>query len=146
LAGETGWPIAAKKQHSRYRDDSAGRGDTNRWLNATVIIELAGTRWLLDAKYKCEFGDESRIDRFQMCAYAVHFDADRATLVYPTDTPHGTGHRVLLSTRVGGKPLIIDSVALPFAAGPVACRSALALIASSDTDLSPSQTMQPGRR
>ena len=41
-----------------------------------MIVERANARWVLDAKYKCEFGDESRVDRFQMCTYALVFDAD----------------------------------------------------------------------
>lgn len=132
LAHETGWRIAARGDHSRRWNDTTGRDDPNRWLTADVIVERAGARWLLDAKYKCEFGDESRVDRFQMCAYAMGFDADRVSLVYPTAASHSTGSRVLLTTRVGGKPYTIDSLALPLAAGPEACLSALALFASSD--------------
>jgi hypothetical protein len=135
LAGETGWRVAAKDDHSRRWDDPTGRDDPNRWLTADVIVERSGVRWLLDAKYKCEFGDESRMDRFQMCAYAVGFDADRVSLVYPAAQPLGAGSRVLLSTRVGVKPLTIDSLALPLAAGPEACRSALALFAASAAKL-----------
>ena len=48
------------------------------------MLENNLERWVLDAKYKRAFGVESREDRFQMCAYAVAFNADRATLVYPT--------------------------------------------------------------
>ena len=132
LAGETGWRMAAKEDHSRRWDDPTGRDDPTRWMTADVIVERANARWVLDAKYKCEFGDESRVDRFQMCTYALVFDADRVSLVYPTATPLSTKPRVLLSTRVGGKPLTIDSLTLPLAAGPEACRSALALSASSD--------------
>ena len=137
LAHETGWRIAGKGDHSRRWDDPTGRDDPKRWLTADAIVQRAGARWLLDAKYKCEFGDESRVDRFQMFAYAVGFDADRVSLVYPTATAHSAGPRVLLSTSVGGKPLTIDSLALPLAAGPEVCRSALALYASSATELRP---------
>jgi 5-methylcytosine-specific restriction endonuclease McrBC regulatory subunit McrC len=104
-----------------------GRDDPTRWLAADVIVERSNARWLLDAKYKCEFGNESRMDRFQMCAYAVVFHADRVSLVYPTATPSSTVRRVLLSTQVRGRPLLVDSLALPLAAGPEACRAALAL-------------------
>ncbi len=83
---------------------------------------------MLDAKYKREFADESRADRFQMCAYAVAFHADRVTLVYPTSAV-GATTRELLRATVGGKCLLIDSLALPMAAGPAACRAALASIA-----------------
>jgi len=136
LAGETGWRIVAKGEHSKRWDDSTGRDDPKRWLTADVIAERSKVRWVLDAKYKCEFGDESRVDRFQMCTYAVVFDADRVSLVYPTGTVACTDSRVLLSTHVGGKPLRIDSLALPLAAGPEACRLALAQYASVDRELS----------
>jgi 5-methylcytosine-specific restriction endonuclease McrBC regulatory subunit McrC len=138
LAPGSGWQIAAKGDHSRRWDDPTGRDDPNRWLTADVIVDRAGARWLLDAKYKCEFGEESRADRFQMCAYAVGFNAVRVSLVYPSASPHGTGSRVLLSTRVGGKPLMIDSLALPLAAGPEACRTALGSYASLDIESRPS--------
>jgi len=137
LAHETDWRVAGKGDHSTRWDDPTGRDDPKRWLTADVIAQRAGARWLLDAKYKCEFGDESRVDRFQMCAYAVGFDADRVSLVYPTAASQSAGSRVLLSTSVGGKPLTIDSLALPLAAGPEACRSALALFASSETESRP---------
>lgn len=137
LALETGWRIAPKGDHSRRWDDSTGRNDPNRWLTADVIVERAGVRWLLDAKYKREFGDESRVDRFQMCTYAVVFGADRVSLVYPTATSIGTEPRVLLSTRVGGKPLTVESLALPMAAGPEMCRLALASFASSHPESNP---------
>ncbi|MGO9468720.1 MAG: 5-methylcytosine restriction system specificity protein McrC [Isosphaeraceae bacterium] len=133
LGGETGWHMVAKEGHSRRWDDPTGRDDPTRWLTADVIVERANARWVLDAKYKCEFGDESRVDRFQMCTYALVFDADRVSLVYPTATPLAplsAEPRVLLSTRVGGKALTIDSLTLPLAAGPEACRSVLALSAS----------------
>jgi 5-methylcytosine-specific restriction endonuclease McrBC regulatory subunit McrC len=130
LAEDTRWRLVAKADHSRRWDDATGRDDPKRWLNADVIVERAGMRWLLDAKYKCEFGDESREDRFQMCAYAVRFEADRVSLVYPIAAPHDPESRVLLTTKIGAKLLTIDSLALPFAAGPEACRSALALYAA----------------
>jgi 5-methylcytosine-specific restriction endonuclease McrBC regulatory subunit McrC len=125
LAGQTGWRITSQEDHSRRWHDPVGRDGTNRWLRADVIVEQSECRWLLDAKYKCEFGDESREDRFQMGAYAVVFNADRVSLVYPTATSAEDNRRVLLSTEVGGKRLTIDSLALPFADGPLACRSVL---------------------
>jgi 5-methylcytosine-specific restriction endonuclease McrBC regulatory subunit McrC len=126
LAGETGWRITSKDEHSRHWNDSVARDDPNRWLKADVIVERGGERWLFDAKYKCEFGDESRVDRFQMAAYAVVFNADRVSLVYPTAASIEDNCRVLLSAQVGGKRLTIDSLALPLTDGPEACRSALA--------------------
>ena len=129
LAGATGWRRVNDAQRVRRWDDPAGRHDRNRWLIADVIVLRAASRWVLDAKYKREFADESRADRFQMCAYAVAFDADRVTLVYPTAAA-GATTRELLRTTVGGKHLLIDSLALPMAAGPEACRAALASVAT----------------
>jgi len=110
---------------TRHWDDPAGQDDRRRWLIADVIVERPGFRWVLDAKYKREFGDESRTDRFQMCAYAVAFDADRVSLVYPTASGGLAGPRKLLSASIGGKHLCIDSLALPMADGPDACVTAL---------------------
>ncbi len=126
LASETGWRRV--DQRTRRWDDPAGRDDRKRWLTADVIVQRPGARWVLDAKYKREFADESRIDRFQMCAYAVAFDADRVSLVYPTSMDTRIAHRDLLSTTVGGRSLRIDSLALPMDAGPETCREALAAI------------------
>ena len=128
LASETGWLRVADGLRTRRWDDPAGRDDPKRWLTADVIVQRPGARWVLDAKYKREFGDESRIDRFQMCAYAVAFDADRVSLVYPTSMDTRIALRDLLSTTVGGKSLRIDSLALPMDAGPETCREALAAI------------------
>jgi hypothetical protein len=131
LAGITGWRRVSDGQSTRRWDDPAGRYDPKRWLTADLIVEQLGARWVLDAKYKREFGDESRLDRFQMCAYAVAFDADRVSLVYPTAT-RAVAARNLLSTTFGGKRLRIDSFELPMIAGPEACRAALALYVSQD--------------
>jgi len=128
LAGATGWRRVNDVQRVRRWDDTAGRHDRNRWLIADAIVLRAASRWVLDAKYKREFADESRADRFQMCAYAVAFDADRVTLVYPTSAADAAT-RELLRTTVGGKHLLIDSLALPMTAGPEACRTAFASIA-----------------
>jgi hypothetical protein len=50
------------------------------------------------------------------------------SLVYPTATGAATT-RDLLQAIVGGNGLRIDSLNLPMAAGPEACRAALASIA-----------------
>ena len=127
LAGAVGWQSLPDEERTRRWDDSSGRDDPARWLKADAIGKRLDFRWVLDAKYKCEFGDESRNDRFQMCAYAVAFDANRVSLVYPTATTRIAPRR-LLCTIIGGKKLSIDSFALPMAAGPEACISALATI------------------
>jgi 5-methylcytosine-specific restriction endonuclease McrBC regulatory subunit McrC len=137
LAGETGWRIVAKEDHLRRWDDAIGPDDKDRWLSADVVAERAKARWVLDAKYKCEFGDESRLDRFQMCTYAVVFAADRVSLVYPTAPGRRSESRLLLSAFVGGKAFTIDSLALPLAAGPAACRTVLAMHACGGREVYP---------
>jgi 5-methylcytosine-specific restriction endonuclease McrBC regulatory subunit McrC len=129
LVTSGGWCCVGDAQRVRRWDDPTGRLDRTRWLIADVILQRGASRWVLDAKYKCQFADESRSDRFQMCAYAVAFDADRVTLVYPTATSQSAA-RELLRTMVGSKHLLIDSLALPMSAGPDACRAALASAAT----------------
>ncbi len=124
-----GWTRTADATRTRRWDDPAGHDDPRRWMTADAIVERAGFRWVLDAKYKREFGDESRNDRFQMCAYAVAFDADRVSLVYPTADDASSLPRKLLSVDFGCKPLSIDSLALPMADGPDACVTALSAVA-----------------
>lgn len=126
-ASETGWKLAPRDACTRRWDDSIGHRDAQRWMTADAIVERAGKRWVLDGKYKNEFGIESRADRFQMCAYAVAFDANRISLVYPGESL--TPIRRLLSTTVGAKRLTIESLSLPMRMGPEACRSELAKIA-----------------
>ncbi len=125
LTGPPGWNRLPDNQRVRRWDDPTGCHDRKRWLSADVIVQRADYRWVLDAKYKREFADESREDRFQMCAYALAFDADRVTLVYPSATAEDAS-RELLRANVGGKSLVIDSLALPMAAGVEPCRTALA--------------------
>ena len=124
---ETGWRRLPNAEHTRRWDDAVGLHDQQRWLNVDVILQKQPWRWVLDAKYKREFGNENRIDRFQMCAYAVAFDADRVSLVYPTTTSNAC-QRTLLNTTVGGRRLQIDSIALPMAEGPQQCVDRLAAI------------------
>ena len=122
----TGWKSVPDVSRTRKWDDPAGQNDPARWLTADVIGEREAVRWVLDAKYKRAFGNESRSDRFQMCAYAVAFDADRVSLVYPTAqgvTPIAV--RPLLTATVGRKVILIDSIDLPMSAGPRACRTAM---------------------
>ena len=129
-AGETGWKLSPRNSCTRRWDDSPEHGDTQRWMTADAIVERAGRRWVLDGKYKNEFGIESRADRFQMCAYAVAFDADRISLVSPGESL--TPIRKLLCTTIGAKQLTIDSLSLPMRLGPEACSSALMMLARED--------------
>lgn len=128
LAGQTGWHRLGDSQRTRRWDDPAGREDPKRWLTVDVIVERSGLRWVLDAKYKREFGDESRIDRFQMCAYAVAFDASRVSLVYPV-AEGPIAPRKLLTAIVNGGQLEIESIGLPMAGGPESCLAVLKPIA-----------------
>ena len=122
---QTGWTPVLDAERTRQWDDSYATNDPTRWLTADVMLEQDSERWVLDAKYKRAFGVESRLDRFQMCAYAVAFNADRATLVYPTASDDDHEVRTLLCTPVGGKQILIDSMVLPMRSGPQACMNAL---------------------
>jgi 5-methylcytosine-specific restriction endonuclease McrBC regulatory subunit McrC len=122
----TAWRSVPDASRTRKWDDPVGQSDPSRWLTADVIGERDDNRWVLDAKYKRAFGNESRNDRFQMCAYAVAFDAGRVSLVYPTaQAVAPISMRLLLRATVGGKSLLIDSIELPMNAGPSACKIAL---------------------
>lgn len=122
--GKTGWITSPDSSRTRQWDDSAGRNDPTRWLTADVMATQEELRWVLDAKYKRAFGNESREDRFQMCAYAVAFDADVVSLVYPL-AKSGCDRRILLETVVGLKQITIESINLPMSAGPEKCKAAL---------------------
>jgi hypothetical protein len=56
-----------------------------------------------------------------MCAYAMGFRANRATLVYPSQESSNADQRSLLSVDIGGTQVRIDSLALPMASGPQKC-------------------------
>jgi 5-methylcytosine-specific restriction endonuclease McrBC regulatory subunit McrC len=124
ICGETGWIPSPDSARTRQWDDSAGRNDPTRWLNADVMATHGNLCWVLDAKYKRAFGNESRADRFQMCAYALAFDADVVSLVYPL-AQSGYHRRTLLEAVVGLKHVSIDSISLPMCAGPESCKLAL---------------------
>jgi len=124
ISGETGWIPSPDSARTRQWDDSAGRNDPTRWLTADVMAEHEDQRWVLDAKYKRAFGNESRADRFQMCAYAVAFDSDVVSLVYPL-AKSNYDRRILLETVVGLKYVTVDSISLSMSAGPESCKAAL---------------------
>jgi len=130
---ETGWRAVSDSEKTRRWSDSASRADPTRMLIADSIVKRNELKWVLDAKYKRDYGDEGRVDRFQMCAYALAFDADRASLVYPL------GHidaeqRTLLHTMVGTKQVRIDSISLPMRSGPKQCRTAFIELCKSMAD------------
>ncbi|HBJ34075.1 MAG TPA: hypothetical protein DDZ51_04790 [Planctomycetaceae bacterium] len=123
LEPQTGWRVQSKS--IRPWHDAIGLDDKYRSLIADTLLVRGSDRWVLDAKYKRGFGNEDRNDRFQMCAYAAGFQAERATLVYPTRCDQKTSRRVLLNTTYGNRPLLIESVACNIASGPESCKQML---------------------
>jgi hypothetical protein len=111
-----------------------------RAAHAGPTMRIAGARAeyvLLPASRR--IGREPRADkrrnatarsRFQMCEYAVGFNAERVSLVYPTSVLHAQ-HRILLDTTFGIKRLVIDLINLPMHAGPKRCERALIEICGS---------------
>ncbi len=125
LSPITGWKLAKDNDDVRPWDDATGIDDPYRCMRADTLLERRSDRWVLDAKYKRDFANEGRNDRFQMCAYALGFRAARATLVYPFQGRHPETYRRLLSEDLGGWGILIDSIALPMAEGPNTCRGHL---------------------
>jgi 5-methylcytosine-specific restriction endonuclease McrBC regulatory subunit McrC len=125
LSSTTGWRSLPSKNRIRPWDDAYGQDDPNRLMISDILLQLETERWVLDAKYKCDFGNESRNGRFQMCAYAMGFRASRATLVYPSQESSIKDQRDLLSVDIGETQVRIDSLALPMASGPQKCSDAL---------------------
>ena len=122
LSPITGWKLAKDNDDVRPWDDALSIDDPYRCMRADTLLERRSDRWVLDAKYKRDFANEGRNDRFQMCAYALGFRAARATLVYPFQGRHPETYRRLLSEDLGGWGILIDSIALPMAEGPETCK------------------------
>lgn len=120
----TGWSVAIGSDCNRTWDDAAGTNDPFRCMRVDTLLVNGQSRWVLDAKYKRAFGDESRSDRFQVCAYAIGFRAERATLAFPYLGSQPSPHRVLLTEAIGDSKIQIDSIALPMADGPDECKRA----------------------
>lgn len=125
LSATTGWQVAPRSETIRCWDDANGPDGPSRSMIADTMLYQGDQRWILDAKYKRDFGNESRSDRFQMCGYVLGFGASRATLVYPIASDAITPHRVLLSTSFGNRCVTIDTVALPMTEGPKRCQERL---------------------
>jgi 5-methylcytosine-specific restriction endonuclease McrBC regulatory subunit McrC len=119
LQVETSWTVL---KSSRPWADMKDNGDTSRWMTADILVERDNIRWILDAKYKNDFRQETREDRFQVCAYSLGFDAYRATLVYPTQISTSEDIRLLLDANYAERKVRIDSIALPMADGPEVCK------------------------
>jgi 5-methylcytosine-specific restriction endonuclease McrBC regulatory subunit McrC len=132
LSPTTGWALAKDDEGIRPWDDASGMDDPYRCMRADTLLARDGERWVLDAKYKRDFANEGRNDRFQMCAYAIGFRAARGTLVYPFQGRHPETYRRLLSEDLGGWGVLIDSIALPMAEGPETCRGQLLRLLNHD--------------
>ncbi len=132
LSPFTGWKLAKDNDNIRPWDDALSIDDPYRCMRADTLLERRSDRWVLDAKYKRDFANEGRNDRFQMCAYALGFRATRATLVYPFQGKHPGIYRRLLSEDVGGRGILIDSMALSMAEGPDECKEQLLGLLSDD--------------
>ena len=125
IQNATGWVPVPDAERTRRWHDGAGLSSPIRWMTADVLLARGGRRWVLDAKYKRDFGCEDRNDRFQATAYALAFDAGRGTLVYPTADGTCARCRLLLAGTVSKNRVTIDSIELPMAAGPEVCRGAV---------------------
>jgi 5-methylcytosine-specific restriction endonuclease McrBC regulatory subunit McrC len=125
LEPQTQWRVETRSKCVRRWDDAHGPDDRYRSLIADTILRRGTDRWVLDAKYKCGYGDESRNDRFQMCAYILAFGATRATLVYPVASTSLETRRKLLSISSLGQQVVVDSIAINMAAGPDATKESL---------------------
>ena len=118
LEAETQWMVEPRWKCRRVWNDATGADDPGRSLIADTILRRGDDRWVLDAKYKASYGNESRADRFQMCAYLLAFDARRATLVYPVVSGPLPDRREILRTAIEGKRRIVDSMAIAMTDGP----------------------------
>ena len=125
IGDEKGWIPVPDAERTRRWHDGVGLSSPIRWMTADVLLVCGGRRWVLDAKYKRDFGCEDRNDRFQATAYALAFDAGRGTLVYPTAEGTCARNRLLLAGTVSEHRVTIDSIELPMAAGPEVCRRAV---------------------
>lgn len=134
LSTDTGWHVAPRSESIRRWDDASGSDDPNRSMIADTLLYKDNQCWILDAKYKRSFGNESRNDRFQMCGYVLGFGVNRATLVYPFASESATPHRVLLSALFGDAPVTIDSIALPMTIGPTHCKDQIAAFLAKDSN------------
>ncbi len=124
----TGWRSLPASRRRRLWDDALGETDSSSLMISDILLQRQNERWVLDAKYKCDFGNEGRNDRFQMCAYAIGFRASRATLVYPDANSTGFNHRTLLSEVMGTSRVLIDSIALPMFRGPAEAKAELSTL------------------
>lgn len=121
LQQELGWKMVPDKGRIRHWLDSEQEGDSSRWMVADLMLVRGGERMVLDAKYKCDFGKESREDRFQICAYAIAFDASKVALAFPEQSEQGV--RRLLETTFGKCSISVSSMSLPMTLGPSKCKA-----------------------
>lgn len=122
IQDETGWRVQSRRHCVQSWHDVTGQDDPKRQLIVDVLLRKGATRKILDAKYKCDYGQESRVDRFQMCAYALAFNAQNVVLVYPSDRGQHDPYRVLLQHEASGSLFRIGSMFLSMPDGPTICR------------------------
>lgn len=120
---------AARDPERTRQWEDAPDAERARWLTVDALL-FAPRPIVLDAKYKCAYGNESRNDRFQMAAYAMAFGASAAVLVYPTATGHVPPRRLLRTHVPGSETSDVYAVDLPMALGPDACAAHLGQLLS----------------
>lgn len=125
IQDETGWRVQSRRHCVRSWHDASVEGDANRQLIVDVLLRKGGNRKVFDAKYKCDYGQESRVDRFQMCAYALAFNAQNVVLVYPSDRGLPDPYRLLLRHETPDSSFTIGSMFLSMRQGPATCRTQL---------------------
>jgi 5-methylcytosine-specific restriction endonuclease McrBC regulatory subunit McrC len=125
-AGGHGLVVGDTHERTRPWEDATVMGEPNRWLTVDALLK-SSSPIVFDAKYKRDFGDESRGDRFQMAAYAMGFGASAAVLVYPTAETEPRQRR-LMRSALPGVASDIFSIELPMALGPRACAEAAAKV------------------
>ncbi|MBN2496936.1 MAG: hypothetical protein JXR96_20260 [Deltaproteobacteria bacterium] len=127
-ARRNGWASMSSSARTRFWDDAPRK----RSFIADVMVQHPShERIILDAKYKCGYGHESREDCFQMCAYLLAFKARTALLVYPT----GMGNpRTLLQSDLVPSGATILSMELPMAKGPAECEAQMRQIMNQVAD------------
>lgn len=108
LSTQTGWHVAARSESNRRWDDAIGPDDPTRSMIADTLLRRGNQRWILDAKYKRSFGNESRNDRFQMCDSATIRTAE---LTYVENDPLWIslvfdGAEVTMKANLSGKNTI----------------------------------------
>ena len=120
LGSVSGEWVQGSRRHALYLDEGKTvtlQPDLSLWAGSQCL-------WLGDAKYKRVTTNEySNADLYQVTAYAIATDLDRATLVYAKSEGPGATHRIV---HVGK---IIDAIAIDLSATPTQLLTEIATIA-----------------